>query len=73
MRQTLIKTPQGGRRMARYKHHDYSLGKFVPTSFEKQILPGTFALTLDNYVRMPDRIRPVARNAFQERVTIEKE
>ena len=35
-----------GRRMAKYKHYDYSQGKFIPISFDKQILPGTFEHTL---------------------------
>jgi transposase len=32
--------------MARYKHYDYSQGKFIPISFDKQILSGTFEHTL---------------------------
>ena len=32
--------------MARYKRYDYSQGKFIPISFDKQILPGTFEYTL---------------------------
>ena len=32
--------------MARYKEYDYSQGKFIPISFDKQILPGTFEHTL---------------------------
>jgi hypothetical protein len=32
--------------MARYKHYDYSQGKFIPISFDKQILPGTFEYTI---------------------------
>src|SRR5512135_2458329 len=32
--------------MAKYKHYDYSQGKFIPVSFDKQILPGTFEHTL---------------------------
>ncbi len=32
--------------MARYKEYDYSQGKFIPISFDKQILPGTFEYTL---------------------------
>ena len=32
--------------MAKYKHYDYSQGKFIPLSFDKQILPGTFEHTL---------------------------
>ena len=32
--------------MARYKDYDYSQGKFIPISFDKQILPGTFEHTL---------------------------
>ncbi len=32
--------------MARYKDYDYSQGKFIPVSFDKQILPGTFEHTL---------------------------
>jgi len=35
--------------MARYKEYDYRQGKFLPISFEKQILPGTFEHTL-NYL-----------------------
>ena len=31
--------------MAKYKHYDYSQGKFIPISFDKQILPGTFERT----------------------------
>ena len=32
--------------MARYKEYDYRQGKFIPISFDKQILPGTFEYTL---------------------------
>jgi transposase len=32
--------------MARYKHFDYSQGKFIPINFDKQIVPGTFEYTL---------------------------
>ncbi len=32
--------------MAKYRHYDYSQGKFIPISFDKQILPGTFEHTL---------------------------
>ena len=32
--------------MAKYKEYDYSQGKFIPISFDKQILPGTFEHTL---------------------------
>lgn len=32
--------------MARYKSYDYKQGKFIPVSFDKQILPGTFEHTL---------------------------
>ena len=32
--------------MAKYKQYDYSQGKFIPLSFGKQILPGTFEHTL---------------------------
>jgi len=32
--------------MARYKHYDYSQGKFIPIQFDRQILPGTFEYTL---------------------------
>ncbi len=32
--------------MAKYKHYDYSQGKFIPITFDKQILPGTFEHTL---------------------------
>ncbi|OPY74799.1 MAG: hypothetical protein A4E65_03739 [Syntrophorhabdus sp. PtaU1.Bin153] len=35
--------------MARYKGYDYRQGKFIPVSFDKQILPGTFEYTL-NYL-----------------------
>ena len=35
--------------MARYKEYDYRQGKFIPLSFDKQILPGTFEYTL-NYL-----------------------
>jgi transposase len=35
--------------MARYKEYDYRQGKFLPISFDKQILPGTFEHTL-NYL-----------------------
>jgi transposase len=31
--------------MAKYKDYDYSQGKFIPLSFDKQILPGTFEHT----------------------------
>ena len=32
--------------MARYRHYDYSQGKFIPIQFDRQILPGTFEYTL---------------------------
>ena len=32
--------------MARYKSYNYNQGKFIPISFDKQILPGTFEHTL---------------------------
>jgi hypothetical protein len=35
--------------MARYKSYNYNQGKFIPISFDKQILPGTFEYTL-NYL-----------------------
>ena len=35
--------------MARYKEYDYRQGTFIPISFDKQILPGTFEYTL-NYL-----------------------
>jgi hypothetical protein len=35
--------------MARYKEYDYRQGKFLPISFDKQILSGTFEYTL-NYL-----------------------
>ena len=35
--------------MARYKEYDYRQGKFIPISFDKQILRGTFEYTL-NYL-----------------------
>jgi transposase len=36
--------------MARYKPADYAQGQFIPVSFEKQILPGTFEHTLSYVV-----------------------
>jgi len=39
----------GRQSMARYKQYDYRQGKFIPISFDKQILPGTFEYTL-NYL-----------------------
>jgi transposase len=35
--------------MARYREYNYHQGKFIPISFDKQILPGTFEYTL-NYL-----------------------
>jgi transposase len=35
--------------MARYRPYNYNQGKFIPISFDKQILPGTFEYTL-NYL-----------------------
>jgi transposase len=35
--------------MARYKPCNYAQRKFIPVAFEEQILPGTFAYTL-NYL-----------------------
>jgi transposase len=35
--------------LARYKPYNYNQGKFIPISFDKQILPGTFEYTL-NYL-----------------------
>jgi transposase len=35
--------------LARYKPYNYNQGKFIPISFDKQILPGTFEHTL-NYL-----------------------
>jgi transposase len=32
--------------MARYKDYSYDQGKFIPISFDKQIIPGTFEYTL---------------------------
>ncbi len=32
--------------MARYKSYNYNQGKFIPISFDKQILPSTFEHTL---------------------------
>ncbi len=32
--------------MVKYKHYDYSQGKFIPISFGKQILLGIFEYTL---------------------------
>jgi len=31
--------------MAKYKHYDYSQGKFIPINFDKQVLHGTFEHT----------------------------
>jgi transposase len=36
--------------MARYKDYDYRQGKFIPVSFDKQILPGTFEHTLNHLI-----------------------
>jgi transposase len=36
--------------MAKYKHYDYSQGKFIPINFDKQILPGTFEHTLHSII-----------------------
>ncbi len=36
--------------MARYKDYCYEQGKFIPVSFDKQILPGTFEYTLSYLV-----------------------
>lgn len=36
--------------MARYKPYDYRQGKFIPISFDKQILPGTFEYTLNHLI-----------------------
>lgn len=36
----------GWARMARYKPVDYSQDKFIPVSYDKQLLPGTFEHTL---------------------------
>ena len=36
--------------MARYKDYSYDQGKFIPVSFEKQILPGTFEYTLNHLI-----------------------
>jgi len=36
--------------MARYKDYNYDQGKFIPVSFEKQILPGTFEYTLNHLI-----------------------
>ena len=33
--------------MPRFKDYDYKQGKFLPVSFEKQILPGTFEYSLN--------------------------
>jgi hypothetical protein len=46
LRRNPSKPLNGGRRMAKYKEHDYSQGKFIPISIDKQILPGTFEHTL---------------------------
>src|SRR5687768_1537944 len=36
--------------MARYKAYDYGQMKFLPVSFERQILPGTFEHTLHRLI-----------------------
>jgi transposase len=36
--------------MARYKQYDYGQMKFLPVSFERQILPGTFEYTLHRLI-----------------------
>jgi transposase len=36
--------------MPRYKPYDYRQGKFIPISFDKQILPGTFEYTLSHLI-----------------------
>lgn len=36
--------------MARYKPYDYRQGKFIPISFDKQILPGSFEYTLSHLI-----------------------
>lgn len=36
--------------MARYKDYCYEQAKFIPVSFEKQILPGTFEYTLNRLI-----------------------
>jgi transposase len=36
--------------MAKYKHYDYSQGKLIPISFDKQIIPGTFEHTLHHLI-----------------------
>ena len=36
--------------MPRFKDYDYTQGKFLPVSFEKQILPGTFEYSLNALV-----------------------
>lgn len=36
--------------MARYKDYSYEQGKFLPVSFDRQILPGTFEYTLNHLI-----------------------
>jgi len=36
--------------MAKYKDYSYEQGKFIPVSFDKQILPGTFEYTLNHLI-----------------------
>ncbi len=36
--------------MARYKGYNYDQAKFLPISFSRQILPGTFEYTLSHIV-----------------------
>lgn len=36
--------------MGRYKPYDYRQGKFIPISFDKQILPGSFEYTLSHLI-----------------------
>jgi len=36
--------------VARYKSYSYAQGKFIPVHFEKQIIPGTFAYSLNHLV-----------------------
>ncbi len=36
--------------MARYEDYNYSQGKLIPIHFDRQILPGTFEYSLDDFI-----------------------
>ena len=62
--------------MARYKDVHYDQDKFIPASFHKQILPGTFEYTLSYLIdhkldlsvfdRRYHKMRPVRRRCRRE-------